>query len=72
VALVAAILKLNQQTVRNWLDQGSLSARHLGRRVPIRRTDFDRMLVQGYTGCGGERTATTSLWHGEIPAPDSS
>ncbi|MGZ4307666.1 MAG: helix-turn-helix domain-containing protein [Solirubrobacteraceae bacterium] len=26
VAEVAAILKLNQQTIRNWIDQGSLPA----------------------------------------------
>jgi len=26
VAEVAAVLKLNQQTIRNWIDQGSLPA----------------------------------------------
>jgi excisionase family DNA binding protein len=33
VAEVAGILKLNQQTVRNWIDQGSLPALRVGRRV---------------------------------------
>lgn len=33
VAEIADILKLNQQTVRNWIDQGSLPALHVGRRV---------------------------------------
>jgi excisionase family DNA binding protein len=28
VADIARILKLNQQTVRNWIDQGSLPALH--------------------------------------------
>ncbi len=49
VAEVAETLKLNQQTVRNWIDQGSLPAIRVGRRVRIRRSDFDRLLEQGYT-----------------------
>ena len=50
VAEVAATLKLNQQTVRNWIDQGSLPAFKVGRRVRIRRTDFERVLERGYRG----------------------
>src|SRR6516164_4431378 len=49
VAEVAEVLKLNQQTVRNWIDQGSLPALRIGRRVRIRRSDFERLLDQGYT-----------------------
>ena len=49
VAEVAEILKLNQQTVRNWIDQGSLPAHRVGRRVRIRRSDLDRLLDEGYT-----------------------
>src|SRR5579884_1706400 len=49
VAEVAEMLKLNQQTVRNWIDQGSLPALRVGRRVRIRRFDLDRMLEEGYT-----------------------
>jgi excisionase family DNA binding protein len=41
VAEVAETLKLNQQTVRNWIDQGSLAALRIGRRVRIRREDFE-------------------------------
>jgi excisionase family DNA binding protein len=37
VAEVAEMLKLNQQTVRNWIDQGSLPALRIGRRVRILR-----------------------------------
>lgn len=32
-----------------WIDQGSLPAHRVGRRVRIRRSDLDRMLEQGYT-----------------------
>ncbi len=49
VADVAELLKLNQQTVRNWIDQGSLPALKVGRRVRIRRSDLDRVLEQGRT-----------------------
>ena len=49
VAEVAETLKLNQQTVRNWIDQGFLPALRVGRRVRIKRSDFERLLEQGYT-----------------------
>jgi excisionase family DNA binding protein len=48
VAEVAELLKLNQQTVRNWIDQGSLPAVRVGRRVRIKRSDFDRIVEAGY------------------------
>ena len=54
VAEVAGNLKLNQQTVRNWIDQGSLPAVRVGRRVRIKRSDLDRILDQGYRGGGQE------------------
>jgi excisionase family DNA binding protein len=44
VAEIAAILKLNQQTIRNWIDQGTLPALHIGRRVRVRRADFDALI----------------------------
>jgi excisionase family DNA binding protein len=49
VAEVAEMLKLNQQTVRNWIDQGSLPALRVGRRVRIRRSDLERVLAAGAT-----------------------
>jgi excisionase family DNA binding protein len=49
VAEVAELLKLNQQTVRNWIDQGSLPALRVGRRVRIRRSDLERKLAEGAT-----------------------
>jgi excisionase family DNA binding protein len=85
VAEVAEILKLNQQTVRNWIDQGSLPAHRVGRRVRIRRSDLDRMLDEGYTvrspstepapfksGPSGEDFWGGELadpWDGAAPAP---
>ena len=43
------MLKLNQQTVRNWIDQGSLPSLRVGRRVRIKRSDFERVLEQSYS-----------------------
>src|ERR1700731_3143348 len=69
VAEVAETLKLNQQTVRNWIDQGSLPALRVGRRVRIRRSDFDRVLADGYNagtraGAAGGPSAD-DFWGGE-------
>ena len=50
VADVAELLKLNQQTVRNWIDQGSMPAFRIGRRVRIKKSDLDRVLASGYQG----------------------
>lgn len=49
VAEVAALLKLNQQTVRNWIDASSLPAVRVGRRVRIKRSDVEAMVDRGYT-----------------------
>jgi excisionase family DNA binding protein len=49
VAEVAETLKLNQQTVRNWIDQGALPALRVGRRVRIKRSDFERILDESYS-----------------------
>jgi excisionase family DNA binding protein len=70
VADVAEMLKLNQQTVRNWIDQGSLPAVRVGRRVRIKRSDFERVLAEGYTGqsgAGGQNAGPTAedFWGGE-------
>jgi excisionase family DNA binding protein len=70
VAEVAEILKLNQQTVRNWIDQGSLPALRIGRRVRIRQSDFDRVLAEGLThagvaGADGSGPSAEDFWGGE-------
>ena len=76
VAEVAETLKLNQQTVRNWIDQGSLPALRVGRRVRIRRSDFDRLLEDGYSGGSGAAPSAAAgpsaddFWGGEpVGAP---
>ena len=69
VAEVAEILKLNQQTVRNWIDQGSLPALRVGRRVRIRRSDLERLLANGYIGASHQSSADSrraeAFWSGE-------
>jgi excisionase family DNA binding protein len=67
VAEVASILKLNQQTVRNWIETGKLPALHVGRRVRIRRADFDALLEASVIG--DPRPAQPNIWDGEIPLP---
>jgi excisionase family DNA binding protein len=72
VAAVAEILKLNPQTVRNWIDQGSLPAIHVGRRVRIRRSDFDQLIADGYTRvrtAGEPPEPAPSIWEGHVPPP---
>lgn len=71
VAEVAEVLKLNQQTVRNWIDQGSLPALRVGRRVRIRRSDFEHLLSHGLNGSPTGALAPTTgpsaddFWGGE-------
>ena len=72
VADIARILKLNQQTVRNWIDQGSLPALRVGRRVRVRRSDFDTLLERGRTAAptGPEGSPARAFWEGELlPGP---
>jgi excisionase family DNA binding protein len=50
VADIAAELEMNQQTIRDWIDSGYLPAIRIGRRVRVRRSDFDALLEASYTG----------------------
>lgn len=46
VAEVAELLKLDQQTVRNWIDRGDLAAVRVGqRRVRIRQSHLDAFVA---------------------------
>ena len=70
VAEVAELLRLNQQTVRNWIDAGSLPAIRVGRRVRIKRSDLNRILERGYRGTPPpasmiEGPSATDFWSGE-------
>ena len=73
VAEIAQILKLNQQTVRNWIDQETLPALRVGRRVRVRRADFDAFVEGGRTApapASGSSPAQ-AFWEGELD-PDPS
>jgi excisionase family DNA binding protein len=83
VAEIAELLKLNQQTLRNWIEQGQLPAVRIGRRVRIRRSDFERLVQEGYSGRAGQSPAqqqgptAEDFWSGEPigiaqpPRPDN-
>lgn len=47
VAELADRLRLNEQTIRNWIDQGSLPAVRIGRRVRVLNSDFERLVAGG-------------------------
>ena len=70
VAEVAEVLRLNQQTVRNWIDAGSLPAVRVGRRVRIKRSDLNRIVESGYQGSSQAASSisgpsATDFWSGE-------
>lgn len=53
VAEVAELLRLNQQTVRDWVDDRTLPGVRVGpRRVRIRRSDLDAFLAAGSPAAG--------------------
>jgi len=68
---VAETLRVNPQTVRNWISDGTLPAVRVGRRIRITRRDLDRVMEQGYrpgrtaADAGGGR----AFWDGEQDAP---
>jgi excisionase family DNA binding protein len=69
VAEIADTLKINQQTVRNWIDQGSLPAVRVGnRRVRVTRSDLDAFLATATTR--PEPTATAAEPDAEEPFSD--
>ena len=64
---IARILKLNPQTVRNWIDRGFLRAIRIGRNVRVTRAEFDRLLDESYTGPKPARAdAAQAFWDGEL------
>lgn len=62
VAQVAELLRLNPQTIRNWIDAGTFPAMHIGRRVRIKRADLDAFIA-------GNRTPSAQQLLGEHGPP---
>jgi excisionase family DNA binding protein len=66
VAEVAAILMLSQQTIRNWIDAGTLPCLRIGeRRVRIFRSDFEQFIHAS----DPQEKPGPSIWDGVIPPP---
>jgi excisionase family DNA binding protein len=66
VAEVAELLKLNQQTVRNWIDRGELPAVRVGqRRVRVKRSDLDDFIEKG--SVSQDRSAASAS---PLPTPE--
>jgi excisionase family DNA binding protein len=62
VAEIAAILKLNPQTVRNWIDAGTLPHLRIGeRRVRVWRSDFQAFIHAGESSAPPAPTNPT-IW----------
>ena len=69
VAEVASTLRLTEQTVRNWIDDGKLPAFRIGRRVRVARSDFDRLVNSAYTRASGtQAVAANGFWEGDPEA----
>jgi excisionase family DNA binding protein len=60
VAKIAELLKLNQQTVRNWLDRRELACVRVGRRVRIRWEDMEKFMEPAGPATPGVRPAQAS------------
>lgn len=70
VAQVAGTLRLNEQTIRNWIDAGKLPHVRVGdRRVRVWRSDF-HALVGEPTALAAEDEPT--IWDGVVPLPVAS
>jgi excisionase family DNA binding protein len=67
VAEVAELLKLSQQTIRNWIDAGTLTAIRIGRRVRIGRADAEKTLKAGETVPHGDELSAEDFWSGKRP-----
>jgi excisionase family DNA binding protein len=65
---IARTLKLNPQTVRNWIDQGYLRAIRIGRNVRVTHAEFDRLIEESYIGSKpvARSNAAQAFWDGEL------
>jgi excisionase family DNA binding protein len=63
---IATTVKMNPQTIRNWIDNGYLPAIRIGRRVRVNQSDFDALLEADYTG---NKPPPAGVCGGDVPAP---
>ena len=52
--------------LKNWIDSGYLPAIRIGRRVRVKRSDFDALLE---ANCTGSKQPPAGVWGGDVPAP---
>lgn len=67
---VSELLLQNQQTVRNWINDGKLPAFHIGRLVRIKRSVIDQVVASGLLGVQPARrrpVTATDFWLGDEP-----
>ena len=55
--------------LKNWIDAGTLPAVRIGRRVRIKRSDFDAVVQANYSGPKSAPPQAASIWGGEVPPP---
>jgi excisionase family DNA binding protein len=67
---IATLLRLNQQTIRNWIDAGTLPHVSVGeRRVRVWRSDLVALIEAGATVKQKPAKPGPSIWDGVIPMP---
>jgi excisionase family DNA binding protein len=71
VAEVAQMLRVHEQTIRNWIDRGNLAAMHVGRRARIRPQDLDAVIEAGSSGLTevtppSKRSTASDFWGREL------
>jgi excisionase family DNA binding protein len=70
VAEIAAMLKLNPQTIRNWMDAGALPHLRVGeRRVRVWRSDLQALINAGATVQPDSPAPALTIWDGVISDP---
>ena len=74
VPQVAAVFQVTAQTIRNWIDHGTLPAVRIGRAFRVKRADVDALLERASADSSSQATrrdlwqpATTTLPRGYPP-----